>query len=344
MSDKIQECHNLSLRSVIESYGGRFKGNFFEVPSLWGHEASPSGRIYNKNGIEVYKHYKTGNYGDIIDFVQKAEGIGKNEAINKLLGEQSERKIDPITKAEIQAREMREKALKEEKDRKTLFAITKNSIPLMESNLCCQYLMNRGISTAALTLRDPRIQIFENSFKDKDGNEQHRIGYLFQGNGKGSHRFMILKGIDEDGNKTGFKQNLMKSRPVFHQSQIGKPFIVCEGFEDALSAKEMQYSNFISLNSVSNVNQLLQTINQCPKFYKNNTFELALDTDKAGLEATKQIYDFMKEKGLNVKISEYHEIMKELNINDLNDLLIKEYIDPVDRLMDWSKNNKEMER
>ena len=106
----------------------------------------------------------------------------------------------------------------------------------------------------------------------------------------------------------------------------------------------MQYSNFISLNSVSNVNQLLQTINQCPKFYKNNTFELALDTDKAGLEATKQIYDFMKEKGLNVKISEYHEIMKELNINDLNDLLIKEYIDPVDRLMDWSKNNKEMER
>ena len=112
MSDKIQECHNLSLRSVIESYGGRFKGNFFEVPSLWGHESSPSGRIYNKNGIEVYKHYKTGNYGDVIDFVQKAEGIGKNEAINKLLGEQSERKIAPITSAEIQAREMREKALK----------------------------------------------------------------------------------------------------------------------------------------------------------------------------------------------------------------------------------------
>ena len=36
--------------------------------------------------------------------------------------------------------------------------------------------------------------------------------------------------------------------------------------------------------------------------------------------------------------------MKELNINDLNDLLIKEYIDPVDRLMDWSKGSKQMER
>ena len=52
----------------------------------------------------------------------------------------------------------------------------------------------------------------------------------------------------------------------------------------------------------------------------------------------------MKEKRINVKVSEYHEIMKELNINDLNDLLIKEYIDPVDRLMDWSKGSKEMER
>ena len=345
--DRIQRCKELDLKSVIEAYGGEFKRGMFSAPSVFGYEATPAGKIYMKNGEQRWWHHREAKGGDAIEWVKVACGVDTNKAINMLLGEEKgniKRDISPIDRAELIAREMREKALKEEKDRKTLFAITKNSIPLMESNLCCQYLMNRGISTAALTLRDPRIQIFENSFKDKDGNEQHRIGYLFQGNGKGSHRFMILKGIDEDGNKTGFKQNLMKSRPVFHQSQIGKPFIVCEGVEDALSAKEMQYSNFISLNSVSNVNQLLQTINQCPKFYKNNTFELALDTDKAGLEATKQIYDFMKGKGLDVKISEYHEIMKELNINDLNDLLIKEYIDPVDRLMDWSKGSKEMER
>ena len=88
MGDRIQECHNLSLRSVIESYGGRFKGNFFEVPSLWGHESSPSGRIYNKNGIEVYKHYKTGNYGDVIDFVCDYYSYEGEYLDSYMLGEQ----------------------------------------------------------------------------------------------------------------------------------------------------------------------------------------------------------------------------------------------------------------
>jgi hypothetical protein len=69
-----------------------------------------------------------------------------------------------------------------------------------------------------------------------------------------------------------------------------------------------------------------------------------LDQDQAGEDATRLIYDAFKEKGLDISISEYSGIMQELNINDLNDLLIKEYIDPVDRLMDWSKGSKEMER
>ena len=46
-----------------------------------------------------------------------------------------------------------------------------------------------------------------------------------------------------------------------------------------------------------------------------------------GEDATRLIYDTFKEKGLDISISEYSGIMKELNINDLNDLLIKEYIE-----------------
>ena len=111
-----------------------------------------------------------------------------------------------------------------------------------------------------------------------------------------------------------------------------------------MSAKELGYFNFISLNSTSNARKLIDTIDYCSKFYKNNSFEICLDQDKAGEDATRLIYDTFKEKGLDISISEYSGIMKELNINDLNDLLIKEYIDPVDRLMDWSKGSKEMER
>ena len=422
MDDRIERCKQLDLKSVIEAYGGEFKKGMFSVPGAWGYEQSPSGKVYMKGGNQYFHHHKTGKHGDAIQFVQDVMGVDKSKAINMLLGEEKaevKRNISPIDKAELVARELREKALKEEQDRKTLFAISRNSIPLMESNLCCQYLMNRGISTAALTLRDPRIHIFENSFKDKEGKDQHQIGYLFQGNGKNSHRFMVLKGIDGEGNRNGFSRNLLTARPVFHQSQPSQKFIVTEGIEDALSALEMgDYKNFVSLNSTSSMNKLITSMNVSRKFFDNNSLEMCLDNDESGKSAThkmkvftnivsafetnelgnlkadlkqmaiesknpkmiedcKNIFkimndtkcpikdipeerlismvnsamniiprDYFKDYGssFNVKDSEYSGIMKELNINDLNDLLIKEYIDPVDRLMDWSKGSKEMER
>ena len=423
MDDRIERCKQLDLKSVIEAYGGEFKKGMFSVPGAWGYEQSPSGKVYMKGGNQYFHHHKTGKHGDAIQFVQDVMGVDKSKAIGMLLGEEQhvkkEIKLDPISKAELQARELREKALKEEQDRKTLFAISKNSIPLIESNLACEYLMKRHISTAALTLNDPRIHIFENSFKDKEGKDQHQIGYLFQGNGKNSHRFMVLKGIDGEGNRNGFSRNLLTARPVFHQSQPSQKFIVTEGIEDALSALEMgDYKNFVSLNSTSSMNKLITSMNVSRKFFDNNSLEMCLDNDESGKSAThkmkvftnivsayetnelsnlkadlkqiaiesknpkmiedcKNIFkimndtkcpikdipeerlismvnsamniiprDYFKDYGssFNVKDSEYSGIMKELNINDLNDLLIKEYIDPVDRLMDWSKNNKEMER
>ena len=423
MDDRIERCKQLDLKSVIEAYGGEFKKGMFSVPGAWGYEQSPSGKVYMKGGNQYFHHHKTGKHGDAIQFVQDVMGVDKSKAIGMLLGEEQhvkkEIKLDPISKAELQARELREKALKEEQDRKTLFAISKNSIPLIESNLACEYMQKRHISTAALTLNDPRIHIFENSFKDKEGKEQHQIGYLFQGNGKNSHRFMVLKGIDGEGNRNGFSRNLLTARPVFHQSQPSQKFIVTEGIEDALSALEMgDYKNFVSLNSTSSMNKLITSMNVSRKFFDNNSLEMCLDNDESGKLAThkmkvftnivsayesneisnlkadlkqmaiesknpkmiedcKNIFkimndtkcpikdipeerlismvnsamniiprDYFKDYGssFNVKDSEYSGIMKELNINDLNDLLIKEYIDPVDRLMDWSKNNKEMER
>lgn len=348
-NDRIDRCHEISFRSVIESYGGRFdKTGMFQCESIWGPEKTNSGKLYVKNGIEMAKHFKGNWSGDVIEFTQLAEGVNKSKAISILLGEEQhakkEVKLDPISKAEIMAREIREKQQKLEHDKKLLYAISKNSTPLIESNLACSYMLNRGISTAALTLRDPRIGIYENSFKDKNGNDQHRIIYLFQGNNKNSDKFAIIKGIDENGNKTNFKQNIGHSRPVFHQSRPKQKYIITEGVEDSLSAKELGYFNFISLNSTSNARKLIDTIDYCSKFYKNNSFEICLDQDRAGEDATRLIYDTFKEKGLDISISEYSGIMKELNINDLNDLLIKEYIDPVDKLMDWSKGSKEMER
>ena len=347
MDDRIQRCRELDLKSVIEAYGGEFKKGMFSAPSVFGHENTPAGKVYMKGGEQRWWHHREGKGGDAIEWVKIACGVDTNKAINMLLGEEKaevKRNISPIDKAELAARELREKQEKAKRESSLLYAISKNSKPLIDSNLACEYMMNRGISTAALTLRDPRIGIYENTFKNKDGEDQSRIVYMFKGNGKNSQQFAVIKGIDEHGNKNGFKQCLGSSRPVFHQSKVKAPYIICEGVEDALSAKEMGYDNFISLNSTSNAKKLIDTLDQCPKFYKNNTFEICLDNDEAGRKATEDILKAFKERGIDIKESEYSGIMKELNINDLNDLLIKEYIDPVDRLMDWSKGNKEMER
>ena len=347
MDDRIQRCRELDLKSVIEAYGGEFKKGMFSAPSVFGHENTPAGKVYMKGGEQRWWHHREGKGGDAIEWVKIACGVDTNKAINMLLGEERaevKRNISPIDKAELAARELREKQEKAKRESSLLYAISKNSKPLIDSNLACEYMMNRGISTAALTLRDPRIGIYENTFKNKDGEDQSRIVYMFKGNGKNSQQFAVIKGIDDHGNKNGFKQCLGSSRPVFHQSKVKAPYIICEGIEDALSAKEMGYDNFISLNSTSNTKKLIDTLDQCPKFYKNNTFEICLDNDEAGRKATGDILKAFKERGIDIKESEYSGIMKELNINDLNDLLIKEYIDPVDRLMDWSKNNKEMER
>ena len=347
MDDRIQRCRELDLKSVIEAYGGEFKKGMFSAPSVFGHENTPAGKVYMKGGEQRWWHHREGKGGDAIEWVKIACGVDTNKAINMLLGEEKaevKRNISPIDKAELAARELREKQEKAKRESSLLYAISKNSKPLIDSNLACEYMMNRGISTAALTLRDPRIGIYENTFKNKDGEDQSRIVYMFKGNGKNSQQFAVIKGIDEHGNKNGFKQCLGSSRPVFHQSKVKAPYIICEGVEDALSAKEMGYDNFISLNSTSNAKKLIDTLDQCPKFYKNNTFEICLDNDEAGRKAAEDILKAFKERGIDIKESEYSGIMKELNINDLNDLLIKEYIDPVDRLMDWSKGSKEMER
>ena len=347
MDDRIQRCRELDLKSVIEAYGGEFKKGMFSAPSVFGHENTPAGKVYMKGGEQRWWHHREGKGGDAIEWVKIACGVDTNKAINMLLGEERaevKRNISPIDKAELAARELREKQEKAKRESSLLYAISKNSKPLIDSNLACEYMMNRGISTAALTLRDPRIGIYENTFKNKDGEDQSRIVYMFKGNGKNSQQFAVIKGVDDHGNKNGFKQNLGTTRPVFHQSKVKSPYIIVEGIEDALSAKEMGYDNFVSLNSTSNAKKLIDTLDQCPKFYKNNSFEICLDNDEAGRKATEDILKAFKERGIDIKESEYSGIMQELNINDLNDLLIKEYIDPVDRLMDWSKNSKEMER
>lgn len=291
IKDKINQIHAIPLKDIIEMYGGTFYngGKQFSHPSL-GYEKTPSGFIYARNGKEHWKHFKEGIGGDAIDFVQMVTGKEKIDAINSILGHENNFIINEAENKERLIREQKEKA---DKDRKKMFAILKNSVPLIESDLGVSYFINRKIDQAALKLQDPNIEIRVNSFKSKEGKEINNIVYLFKGKAKNnSHRFVLMKGIDKDGNKNGVKLNLGNSRPVIHQSEYNKPFIICEGIEDSLSAKELGYKNFIDLNSTSNINFLMNSMNICRKWFLNNSFEVCLDNDKAGREAIKKLKTF----------------------------------------------------
>ena len=98
--DRIEQCRQLDLKSVIQEFGGEFsKGGMFSIPSLYGREETASGKIYTKNGRQLWYHHKSSNGGDAIQFVKLTMGVDTSKAINMLLGEEkghAKREISPI--------------------------------------------------------------------------------------------------------------------------------------------------------------------------------------------------------------------------------------------------------
>lgn len=341
-NERIEKVHDIPLRAIIEAFGGTFiDGKQFTHPSF-GHEKTPSGFIYSKGSKEYFKHFKLDLGGDGIDFVKAVTGVNTTiEAINMILGDDKNIKLFTHEESQEYKRQLIEKeAERINKERKRMFAILKNSVPLLDSDIGVAYFQKRGIDIQALKLNDPNIDIRVNSFKGKDGKIINNIVYFFNGNPKkNTHKFMILKGIDENGNKNGVKLNLLTCRPVIHQEEIGKPFVICEGIEDSLSAQELGYKNFISLNSTSSINKLITTMNTCRKWFTKNSFELCLDNDVAGKHAMNKlkifcnladnnfdnIKSFIREEILNCKDDKKLNLIKSTlkllnNIKDLKEV------------------------
>ena len=292
--ERLHQAHSIPLKEIIESFGGEFiNDKNFKHIGLFGPEKTAASFIYNKNGIEYWKNFKTGQGGDCVDFVCLATGESdKIKALDIILGEDKHYTI--VDKAERIEKQKQEDRAKAEKDRKKMFAILKNSVPIIESNLAMEYFQKRGISTAGLTLNDENIDIRINSFTAKDGQVFSNICYLINGSKKlNTHRFIIMKGIDsKSAEKNGIKLNLMESRPIIHQSEVRKPFLLVEGIEDGLSGKELGYKNFISLNSTNNINKFITTMNKCRKWFSNNSFEVCLDNDESGRKAMNKLKTF----------------------------------------------------
>lgn len=332
--NEIDRISNIPLRQVIEEFGGTFLNDKQFIHPIWGSEKTPSGFIYNKQGKEKFFHFKSGEGGDAIDFVKLVTSAKNNiEAIKIILNNSSKiinldnEKIEEYKKQEITKAKM-----KIEKERKKMFAIIHNSIPVTESKLAMLYFKKRKLNKVVSNFSDPNIKILMNTFKMNDGKEINNIVYLFNGNKKNrTHKFVIYKTIDTEGNKTGNKYNLLESRPILYYKKMNRPVIICEGMEDGLSSLVLGYDNFISLNSTSNINKLIIQMNLNRKFFTSNYFEVCLDNDEAGKVAMNKLKIFcnLAELYENNEVEKLIKVLQKIaskNINPKNNMetLIKE--------------------
>ena len=292
LEENLREIKSMDLRSIIEKTGGVFvNGKQFVHEEVFGHEKTPSNFIYTAaNREQKWKRFKEDGTevksGDAVDYVRMALGVDYKGAIEYILGNKTELAEKSVERNKSISEQTKEKT---DKDRKTMFAIAKNSKYILDSDLGMTYLKKRGILNAYKSLKNPKFKILINSFVNKDDKKINNICYYFNKSNDNNHRFMIVKGIDEKGDKNGVKLNHLGTRPIIHQELKGSPFIVCEGIEDAISSIEFGYRNFISLNSTSNVNKFLESLKSSPNFYRMNKIELCLDNDAAGKFATNKI-------------------------------------------------------
>lgn len=292
LKENLQEIKSMDLRSIIEKTGGVFVNDKqFTHEAVFGHEKTPSNFIYTVNGEQKWKRFKEDGSeiktGDAVDYVRMALGVDYKKAIEYILDNKTELAEKSVERNKSIVEQAKEKA---DKDRKTMFRIIKNSKYALDSDLGVTYLKKRGILNAYKNLKDPKFVILANEYTPKNGEKINKICYYFKKNEKNNeHRFMITKDIDERGNKTGVKHNYIESRPIIHKQSMGKPIIICEGMEDAISSVEFGYENFISLNSTSNVNKILNGLQNHPDFYRINQVELCLDNDESGIKATNKI-------------------------------------------------------
>ena len=94
-----------------------------------------------------------------------------------------------------------------------------------------------------------------------------------------------------------------------------------EGVEDALSVLTLGF-NVITLNSVSNAENLVQKLIKSKEWATSREFVLLLDNDKAGEKALSHLSARLSEENFENSISSYYFRLKENNIKDINDYII----------------------
>lgn len=177
-----------------------------------------------------------------------------------------------------------------------------------------EYFRQRGIPCAVADIKECGYDIGLDKFFKIEGYMSNLMYKL--------NDFYIKRGLYSD-----FKGNAGTSQVTkLHKYKGSKDWVVVEGITDALTILElnrengMEY-NVICLNSTSNANKFIKSVE--PEQVKKNGFKfyILLDQDEAGEQATEKLLFYFAGKGIK------HELMTLLHgteYKDINSLIADE--------------------
>lgn len=267
------------LLNEIEAMGLEYHGNNQYVCPFCG-----SGTGKNKSGaFTYYKDTKSfhcfvcGESGDITDFYSKYNQIDKNEALKilqeKYLGAKPVKTTHTTNKRNVE---------------EICLEATKRKV---ESN----YFKNRGFSQE--TVQEHGLFCYID-----DHNDTRAFIPV-------SRNFIMTRRIQDKNDK--FDKMKHGKQEIFNKKDLydnkSEYVFVCEGWADCLSFYELGFSA-ISLNSVSNANQLIKQLEEKPTQKK---IILALDSDEEGKKATEKLKKELSALGYEpafFNLDGYHDV------------------------------------
>lgn len=317
-NDMIREVKNIDMFVLLQDHGITINKRG-QALCVFHQETNPSMAVYPSK----VKCFHEGDVEDVIAVYMAINNMGRSQ-FKQAVAELYDRYITNIatvkpyvpTPAMEQGVPSTADKNKKHKRKNTLKQADKDFVPFEDLDEFDQarvneYFRQRGIPSAVSDLKSCGYDIGLDRFFKID-NYMHNLMYKLNG-------FYVKRGMH-----SSFKGNAGTSQVTkLNKYKGSRDWIVVEGITDALSILElnrengMEY-NVISLNSSSNVNKFIKSVE--PEGVKKSSFKFftLLDQDDPGEKATEKLISFFAGQGIE---HERMTILDNTEHNDINTLL-----------------------
>ena len=289
----VANARNQDIKSILSYYGKEFYKN--NCKCIFHNDNNRSAYITKGNRLRCASAsciLNSTNYSTI-DVVKYYEGIQDTREASKRVLEICNTPINYNSGFINKEPSKKELSL----DTRRYLAENKNI------NTLIQYLNSRGISKNIL----PILDVNKISYGADKFNQVH---FFFN-----RYNFAIYRSKTQNKN-FNCKGLGSKVKPICIRANNTNTWYILEGIYDGLSLLQFKH-NVIVLNSVSNVNTLIDNINSDDKLHKLK-YIIATDNDDSGLAARNKLEIFFKENNISYDL---FNTLYNSNFNDVNDLI-----------------------